>query len=257
MSTLVIAAIQNDIVWEDMPANLKRYSSIIERISHKVDLIILPEMFQTGFTMEPAKLAEDMEGETINWMKAQAKSNDCCISGSIIINERGIFYNRFLFVEPNGEIQYYNKRHLFSYGGENKHFTGGKDSKIILLKDWKILPRICYDLRFPVWNRDAKNADLLIFTANWPSTRIIHWDTLLQARSIENQIFSIGVNRVGTDGNELQYTGHTSAYRFDGNCIDKLGDSESIMMVTLLKDEQDHYRNKFPFLGDADDFSIS
>jgi predicted amidohydrolase len=256
MSILNIAGIQSPIIWEKKSANLEHFNQVLKTLNDDIDLVILPEMFQTGFTMDPTHLSETMVGDTIEWMKEKAKQYDCCISGSIIIEDGGEYYNRFLFVKANGEIQNYDKRHLFAYGGEKECFSPGKLNETIKIKDWNILPRICYDLRFPVWNRKAKQADLLIFTANWPSTRITHWDTLIKARAIENQVYTVGINRIGQDGNGLIYTGHSSAYRFDGQCITNLYDAETVMIVRLEKEEQKNYRTKFPFLQDADDYHL-
>lgn len=258
MSTLSIAGIQTTITWERKPLNLKHFAKILDRLTTAVDLIILPEMFQTGFTMHAHEFAEDMEGETLKWMKQLSKAHNCCLSGSIIFRDEDVCYNRFLFVKSSGEIEFYDKRHLFTYGGEHEQFSNGiqESGQMIQLNGWNILPRVCYDLRFPVWTRYAKDADLLIFTANWPNTRIVHWNALLKARAIENQVYTIGINRIGVDGNGLHYSGSSSAYQYDGHCIQNINDQDSLLIVHLEKEKQSAYRSKFPFLRDADKFQL-
>lgn len=259
MSKLQIALIQSFVDWERKTTNLHHFTVLLEKCDYAADLIVLPETFQTGFSMHAAKLAESMDGESVRWMKEQAFRFSCCIAGSLIIQEGSFYYNRFLFVHHDGRVDFYDKRHLFGYGGEGKQFEKGAGpvDKLIVVKDWNIVPRICYDLRFPVWNRFSKDADLLLFTANWPDTRIEHWDALLKARAIENQVFTAGLNRIGTDGNGLIYPGHSSVYGYDGKCLMQLNDEDDILAIQLDKSDQIAYRTKFPFLRDADQFKIS
>lgn len=256
MNQFTIACVQSDIVWEEKFLNLNRLSTKIAQIKKGTDLIVLPEMFSTGFSMKPKPLAEQMNGLSVDWMKSMARNKKSCIAGSLIIEEEGIYFNRFLFVQYDGRIQYYDKRHLFGYGGEDESYRAGKDQPSIELNGWNILPRICYDLRFPVWNRTKGDADLMIFIANWPDTRIAHWDALLKARAIENQIYVLGVNRVGQDGNTLNYIGHSSAYSYSGDLQWQLNSKEQSKVYTIQKSGLVSYRKSFPFLNDADEFQI-
>lgn len=257
---LFTVIVQPDIVWENIEQNLKNYSVLIDNIieTHStVDLIILPEMFTTGFTVNPAGLAENTDGITINWMKEIALQNKLAICGSIIITENSEFFNRFVFVRPDGNIFFYDKRHLFSFAGEDHNFTPGKKRILIEYKGWKINPFVCYDLRFPVWCRNTENADLQIFVANWPEKRINHWEKLLPARAIENQCFVIGVNRVGIDFNQLNYTGKSCIYDALGNEILNLQNKEGIGFTILKKSDVEHVKKSLPFGKDRDNFEIS
>ncbi|PCI11299.1 MAG: amidohydrolase [Flavobacteriaceae bacterium] len=254
---LNIASLQVDIIWENPQANIEKYSAMIDSISDDVDLVILPEMFATGFSMNPASCAETVEGFSISWMQEIAKEKQVAIMGTLAIKENNNFYNRLVFVHPNGETETNNKRHLFSYGGEDKVYTQGEDRIIINYKGWKINPMICYDLRFPVWTRNTNDYDVLIFMANWPKPRINAWDTLLKARAIENMCYTIGVNRVGIDGNNLEYIGHSQTIDMLGNVVsDSVENKEMIFETTLNKKELDKVRNKFRFLEDRDFFEV-
>jgi len=193
-----VSIIQSDIIWEDRLSNLENYQNKINQIE-STDLIVLPEMFTTGFSMNPKDISETMSGETIQWMKANASKMNSAICGSIIIEEDDKYFNRFIWVNPDGSIHHYDKKHLFSFAGEDKNYTSGNNKLIIEYKGWKICPLICYDLRFPVWSRNSEGYDLLIYVANWPDKRKLAWKTLLTARAIENQCYVIGVNRVGKD----------------------------------------------------------
>lgn len=253
MENLKITTIQSKLHWEDKEQNLNMFHKYIESISEETDLILLPEMFSTGFTMHTDSLAEGMNGKTVQWMKEVAKQKNAAVAGSIIIEENGKYYNRLIWVEANGNTNYYNKRHLFSMGDENKFFTAGDQKLIVDYKGWKLNLNICYDLRFPVWTRNDKNNlyDVLIFLANWPEKRIEHWDTLLKARAIENQSYVIGVNRIGEDGNEFNYVGHTLVAHPFGTILYTSTDSE-INTIVLSKHELELNRRQFPFLRDAD-----
>ncbi|MBV1888469.1 MAG: amidohydrolase [Urechidicola sp.] len=256
-SKLKIASLQVDIVWENPQANIEKYNVLINSIATDVDLIILPEMFTTGFSMKPSNCAETVSGVSISWMKEIAINKKVAIMGTLAIVENKKYYNRLVFVHPNGELAYMNKRHLFSYGGEDKVYSAGNEKLIINYKGWKICPMICYDLRFPVWSRNDAEYDLLVYVANWPKPRISAWDTLLKARAIENMCYTVGVNRIGVDGNSLEYIGHTQAIDMLGNVIENsIDEKEMVIETTLDKNELIETRRKFQFLNDADSFFI-
>jgi omega-amidase len=258
---LKIALIQTDLYWKDKAANLAMFEEKIWSIERKVDLIILPEMFTTGFSMDAEELAEPFNLHTTKWMKQMAAQTGAVITGSAIMKEEERYYNRLLWVTPKGEVKVYDKRHLFGMANEDQHFSAGSENIIVELKGWKILPQICYDLRFPVWNRnwlvEGKPAyDLIFFIASWPAPRINAWDILLQARAVENLSYSIGVNRIGIDGNDVPYVGHTGAYNFKGETISFSDDKEEITIIELEKEPLEAFREKFPALLDGDKFEI-
>jgi predicted amidohydrolase len=254
---LTIVGIQADLIWENPFENRRQFEHIIDQLSGEVDLIVLPEMFSTGFTMNASMVAEKMNGETIGWMQKIAKKKNMALCGSLVISEADNFYNRFVFVHPSGEIETYNKRHSFSLAGEDKVYTAGNEQRIITYKGWKICPLICYDLRFPVWSRNTQNYDLILFMANWPVTRVHAWDVLLKARAIENMSFTIGVNRVGLDANQYKYVGHSAIIDFLGHETAFLQANEiGVVSATLNKADQDATRKKLGFLLDKDSFTI-
>ena len=253
---LKIALLQSDLVWENPTINRIKFQEQIKNIKEPVDLIVLPEMFTTGFTMNAKVVAEAMSGKTVLWMQKLAKEKKTAISGSIIICENNQHYNRLLFVHPSGKTEIYNKKHTFTLAGEEKVYTAGNKKLIVEYLGWKICPLICYDLRFPVWARNTKNYDVLLFVASWPATRINAWDTLLKARAIENMSFTIGVNRIGEDANNYLYPGHSSAYDCLGNELCKNINEKSILVITLNKDSQEKVRRKLNFLNDRDVFKI-
>lgn len=254
---LNIALIQADLVWENPKQNRLNFYKKINTISQDVDVIILPEMFTSGFTMNAKAVAETMTGETVSWMKNLAKQKDTAIVGSFIIKDENKFYNRLLFVEPSGKTTIYNKRHSFTLVGEEKIYTAGLEKVIVHYKGWKICPLICYDLRFPVWARNVEDYDVLIYVANWPKPRVSAWDTLLKARAIENMSYCIGVNRVGVDGVDATYSGHSACYDVLGNMISSIHPNrEQTEIVTIEKRHITAYRNKLKFLNDKDSFSI-
>lgn len=254
---LKIALIQSDLVWENPKENLKNFSDKINSITEEVDVIVLPEMFTTGFTMNASKVAETMDGDSVFWMKEIAKKTKAVVVGSLVISEEKKYYNRLLFVEPSGYVSKYDKRHTFTLVGEDKIYTAGNEKVIINYKGWKICPLICYDLRFPVWARNIADYDVLLYVANWPKPRISAWDVLLKARAIENMSYCIGVNRVGVDGVNSEYSGHSVCYDVLGNSITSFKpNKEDIQMVTLEKRHIEAYRNKLKFLDDRDVFSI-
>jgi predicted amidohydrolase len=257
-NTLQVALIQTHLVWENPIQNRNLLSEKIETLPEAIDIIVLPEMFTTGFTMNAAQLAETMQGDTVNWMQTIAKQRKVAITGSIIISEHNHFYNRLVFVHPDGKIDTYDKRHTFTLAGEDKVFASGAEKKIIHYKGWKLCPMVCYDLRFPVWARNVEAYDVLFYVANWPNVRVQAWDTLLKARAIENMAYCIGVNRVGLDGNNHEYSGHSAVYDVLGNRIDHIPfDKEAIEIVTLHKSEIETYRQKLNFLGDMDGFTLT
>lgn len=254
---LKIALIQSDLVWENPEQNRINFLDKINSISKTVDVIILPEMFTTGFTMNASKIAEPMNGKTVLWMQDIAKKTNAALVGSLVISEEKNYYNRLLFVEPSGNISKYDKHHTFTLVGENKTYTAGTEKVIINYKGWKISPLICYDLRFPVWARNVSNYDVLLYVANWPKPRISAWDTLLKARAIENMSYCIGVNRVGIDGVKSEYSGHSACYDVLGDLQTSLKpNEEKTVVVTLEKRHIEAYRNKLKFLDDRDMFTI-
>ena len=257
MSTLHFTIIQTQLHWEDKGANLEMLSEKIKSISEYTEIIILPEMFNTGFSMQPEKLAETMEGPTIDWMKRMAEEKRAIITGSLIIIEGGKYYNRLIWILPNGQLGYYNKRHLFAFAGEDQHYTAGNKRLIASVKGWKINLQICYDLRFPVWARQqGEEYDVLLYVANWPEKRNHAWKTLLTARAIENQCYTIGVNRVGIDGNNIAHSGDSLIVGPLGEVLYHCAYKEDVFTITLQKEELTTARNQFPFWKDADFFQI-
>jgi omega-amidase len=251
-----VALIQMNIIWENPNENRRLLDDKINYLSEKIDLIILPEMFTSGFTMTPNLVAETMNGETILWLKNLAKAKNCAITGSLIITEDGNFYNRMVFVFPNGEMKHYDKKHLFTLAGEDKVYTSGNEKVIVNYNNWKICLQICYDLRFPVFSRNTENYDLLIYVASWPKVRINAWDILLKARAVENLSYTIGVNRIGTDNNNLEYIGHSQITDELGNFIIEPIENEGVFIATLDKNKILETRNKLNFLSDKDDFNL-
>jgi omega-amidase len=251
-----IAIIQTSLLWENPLENRSHLSQKINGFMEEVDLIVLPEMFSTGFTMNPKAVAETMEGETIAWLKHLAKAKNCAITGSLVIRENGKFYNRLVFVFPNGDVQHYDKRHLFTLAGEEKVYSKGENRLIVEYKGWRICPLICYDLRFPVFSRNNENYDLLLYVANWPKIRINAWDILLKARAVENMSYVIGVNRIGTDNNNHEHNGHSQVIDFMGNELLEPQETENVFIVTLDKKQLDKNRKKFGFLNDQDAFKL-
>jgi omega-amidase len=285
MSTLTVTTIQADLQWEDKPANLRRLEEQIDSIGVHTELVVLPEMFSTGFSMRPEAFAEKMEGPTVNWMRSVAARKKIILTGSLIIEENGNYFNRLVWMLPNGQCGYYDKRHRFAYAGEDDHYTAGQKRLVASVKGWKVLLLVCYDLRFPVWSRQQPPApstaplpptnpnrgeiapvtppttpaleyDLIIYIANWPERRSHAWTTLLQARAIENQSYVVGVNRVGDDGNHIAHAG-------DSMIVDPLGEvlyhapsKEEVFTKTLEKEHLETIRQRFPFWRDADHFCI-
>lgn len=255
--TLNIALVQADLFWEDPEKNRLYFTKIIDDLDSTVDVVVLPEMFTSGFTMQAKAVAETMQGNTVSWMLALASKTNIAIAGSVVIFENNNYYNRFLFVEPSGKTTYYNKRHTFTLAGEHNVYTAGKTKVIIAYKGWKICPLICYDLRFPVWSRNVEYYDVLLYVANWPVNRIDAWDSLLKARAIENMSYCIGVNRVGVDGLGMAYCGSSSAYDVLGKKITEIPLNKAIHhVVTLHKTHIEKYRRTLRFLEDKDAFNL-
>jgi len=257
MENLKITVFQGYLFWENIDKNLQNIALRLSGIREKTDLIILPEMFTTGFSMEAAALAEPMGGKSMKWMHKIAKQYECVVTGSLIIKDDEKFYNRLIWMRPDGTYECYDKRHLFALGKEHQTYTAGTKKLIVELKGWKICPMICYDLRFPVWLRNVdEEYDLMLFVANWPERRIAHWRALIAARAIENQAYVIGVNRVGHDGNEVYHSGDSTCIDPNGNVVYYKRDEEDMYTFTIIADEVKKTRRALPFLKDADEFKI-
>lgn len=263
MPTLTITTIQSNLIWEEKSANLRILEDKINGITDDTEIVVLPEMFSTGFSMNPALLAESMDGETVRWMEKISRKNGIILTGSIIIAEEGKYFNRLIWMLPNGQYGQYDKRHLFAFGEEDLQFSPGNKRLIASAKGWKINLQICYDLRFPVWARQtprgeagAAEYDVLIYVANWPDRRSHAWKTLLCARAIENQCYVVGVNRVGNDGNAVYYSGNSLVIDPLGQVLYHMADEEDINTIVLSKEKLEEAREKFPFWRDADSFNI-
>ncbi|MGC4040762.1 MAG: amidohydrolase [Flavobacterium sp.] len=252
-----IALIQTSLIWENPLENRSHLAQKITGFMEDVDLIVLPEMFSSGFTMNPQAVAEKMDGETVLWLQHLAKAKDCAITGSLVIEENGNYYNRLVFVYPTGEIKTYDKRHLFTMAGEHQHYAAGIKKLIVEYKGFRICPLVCYDLRFPVFSRNAEDYDVLLYVANWPKPRINAWDILLKARSVENICYTVGVNRIGTDHNNHEYVGHSQVVDFLGDYILQPQEADAVFIVELDKGKLMETRNKLNFLNDRDTFKIS
>ncbi len=261
MSSLTLTIIQTNLSWENKAANLQRLKEKIEGMQQQTEIVVLPEMFSTGFTMAPELFAETMEGDTIAWMKEIAAANKIIITGSLIIAEDGLYFNRLIWMLPNGQMGYYDKRHLFAYGEEDKHYAAGNKRLIASVKGWRINLQVCYDLRFPVWSRQQTDTvegeyDVLVYVANWPERRNHAWKTLLCARAIENQCFVVGVNRVGKDNKNVYFSGDSLVIDPLGQVLYHMADEEDVFTITLQKETVDKARSQFPFWKDADGFTI-
>lgn len=254
-----LSIVQRSLSWEQAEANRKNFSEILQPLKGQTDLVLLPEMFTTGFSMNTSAQAEPMDGPTMHWMQDTARNLDAAICGSFICKDAGQCYNRLVFMRPDGSFEHYDKRHLFSLANENQYFTPGEQRLCLEWKGWRICPLICYDLRFPVWSRNQGTSyDLLLYVANWPSRRAHHWRTLLPARAIENQCYVAAVNIAGTDGNGLEYRGDSSVFDFSGNTMTQIPDGiEAINTVELSLSDLNAFRQQLPFLADADHFQIT
>lgn len=250
-----VALVQSPLVWENPQRNRENLEKIILSISSEVDVIVLPEMFTTGFTMTPSNIAKEEGGKTVKWMQDMASKKNAAVIGSIVFEEGGHYYNRLWFVEPNNKISSYNKRHTFTLAGEDKVYTAGNNKLLISFRGFRFCPLICYDLRFPVWARNTEDYDVLIYVANWPEKRISAWDALLKARAIENMAYVVGVNRVGTDCLGHNYVGHSAVYDVLGN-TQVFSEKETVLFATLNKEDIETQREKLRFLKDRDQFSL-
>ncbi len=256
MENLRIAIVQSKLHWENRDQNLAHFESHLLGIQEDLDLIILPEMFTTGFSMNAESQAESMDGDSLLWMKKVAKWKKACLTGSLIIQEDNQYYNRMFFVYPDESFKYYDKRHLFRLANEHEVYTPGSTKVIVQLKNWDINLNVCYDLRFPVWARNTQDYDVLLNVANWPKQRIDAWDTLIKARAIENQAYVLACNRVGEDPKTNVYDGHSSVVDYAGKLLAQSIGEEEIIFYTLNKQDLLDFRNKLPFHRDQDSFEI-
>lgn len=262
----MITTIQTNLHWENKTANLEMLEKKVLGIAEKTNVVLLPEMFSTGFSMQPALFAETMEGETVNWMRQLAKQKNIILGGSIMVSENDVYFNRFIWMQPNGQFGFYDKRHCFSLAGEDQYYGSGNKRTIASVGGWKINLQICYDLRFPVWSRqqlqqDEQNNfnpeyDVLVYVANWPERRSSAWKTLLQARAIENQSFVFGVNRVGNDGNQIYHSGDTMVVDPMGEVLYQNSHNEDVHTITIEKNKLKEVREKLPFWKDGDHFLL-
>jgi omega-amidase len=256
LNTLKLALVQTTLAWHDRSANLEHFDGLLEQAAG-ADLVILPEMFTTGFSMESERLAEPEEGPTSHWLREQASRRQAVITGSVIIQAAdGSYRNRLLWAQPDGQLLQYDKRHLFRMAGEHDHYTAGSERACFELKGWKIRPLVCYDLRFPVWSRASQDTDLILYTANWPGARRLHWNRLLPARAIENLCYVAAVNRVGVDGKGFAYTGDSQVLDFQGECLLSAGEADGVFQVELDGQALQAYRERFPAHLDADAFDL-
>lgn len=254
---LRISLVQSELAWEDRRANLRQFDEKLTLLQEgQTDLLVLPEMFTTGFSMNAPQLAEPTEGEAYHWMAKQADRLQAVVTGSIIAEEEGKYYNRLLWVRPDGSYEQYDKRHLFTLAKEELTYSPGQEALLVELKGWKVMPLVCYDLRFPVWSRNRYEYDLLLYVANWPAKRRVAWNTLLPARAVENQAYTIGLNRVGEDGNGYPHAGDSSVYDFAGASLLQAAEVEGVFSVALDKSKQENFREKLRFLADRDTFTI-
>lgn len=253
---LSVAMVQYQIEWENPKANMAKIEELLSVDLPLVDLIVLPEAFNTGFSMNLSVVAEPVNGDTICWMKRISVEKNAAVCGSIFVCDEGKFFNRFFWVNPDGTVQIYNKRHLFSFGGEDNFFTQGTEQLIVECQGWRIQPQICYDLRFPVWSRNTQQYDLLINVANWPSGREEVRQILAKARAIENQSYTIAVNPIGSDGNNLTYSGNSMLIDARGKVINNMGEGEGVMIANLSYPKLQNFRNKFDTLKDVDRFTL-
>lgn len=256
MSALIVSIVQADLLWHDAAGNREQFTKAIEGIQEVADLIVLPEMFTTGFSMEAPGLAETMDGASVSWMHDMATCSNALVCGSVIIAENGKYFNRFICAAPGGELHYYDKRHLFRLAQEQNHYAPGSKLLAFEFRGWRICPMVCYDLRFPVWSRNQDTYDVLLYVANWPNRRHHAWQTLLRARAIENLSYVVGVNRTGVDGNDIPYDGGSTIIDYLGADLANLGDREGVASAILDSEKLAAFRERFAFHKDADKFTI-
>ena len=257
MQNLRVALVQADLAWHDIGANIARFDALLSPLAGKADLVALPEMFSTGFTMKPSEVAEGMDGLATAALRRWARELNAHVAGSVVIHESGRYYNRLLWARPDGTIEHYDKRHLFRMAGEDAVYAPGTLAPVMDIEGWKIRPFICYDLRFPVWSRNVGNAwDVALYVANWPAKRARHWRALLAARAIENQCYVVGVNRVGNDGSGVAYAGDSLAIDYSGEILLDAGGAEGVLTCELAYERLADYRRSFPAWKDADPFTL-
>ncbi len=256
MSQLTVALVQTDLAWESPEENLDHFNELIDA-GINADLLILPEMFSTGFSMASAELAEKMDGPTVSWMQDKAKSLNSTLCGSLIIEEDGSYFNRFIWMQADGVLQHYDKRHLFRMSTENENYSSGNTKLVVELNGFRVCPQVCYDLRFPVWSRNDSDFDLLLYVANWPSARRDHWNALLQARAIENLCYVVAVNRIGVDGNNVDYSGDSVVIDYNGVTRLQMNSDDGISTFRLDRHSLVEYRDKFPAYLDADKYNLT
>lgn len=255
MSTLDVTIVQADLHWHDPEANLRDFTRTLEGVE-KTDLVVLPEMFSTGFTMDAEGNAERMDGRSVTWMADTAKRTGAVVCGSLVIRDGGQYFNRMILMRPDGNFDYYDKRHLFRLAGEHEYYSPGSELVTFRLQDFRIRPLVCYDLRFPAWSRNRDDYDLLLYAANWPAPRHLAWETLLRARAIENLAWVVGVNRVGRDGNGIDYRGGSAVIDYSGAYLTPVTDGPGVWSASLDLANLKQWRDKFPFHLDADRFAI-
>ena len=256
MPALTVSIVHTNLHWHNASKNREQFSNVLKEIEDHTDLIILPEMFTTGFPLDAAPHAEPMDGVTVAWMSEMAAEKNASVCGRLLIAENDQFYNRFVCVDPIGQEITYDKRHLFRLADEQHHFAAGDKIVTFEINGWRVCPMVCYDLRFPAWSRNRDNYDLLICVANWPSRRHYAWESLLRARAIENLSYVVGVNRTGVDGNDTPYTGGSAIIDYAGQELANLNDKTGVATRTLDFDSLQKFRDRFAFHKDADDFSI-
>jgi len=257
MSTLKVTVVQAELHWHEAVANRDMFGKMLGALEEPTDLVVLPEMFTTGFTMHAEQWAEPADGETFAWLTDQAATLDAAVCGSLIVRDDGRYFNRFVFACPDGTTHVYDKRHLFRLAGEHKHYSPGRRRLVFEWRGFRICPQVCYDLRFPVWSRNRDDYDLLVYVANWPAARHLAWQTLIRARAIENQAYVTAVNRTGSDGNNLPYEGGSGIIDYLGRDLVDLGSAVSVSTAELSREELTTFRERFPFHMDADRFSIA
>ena len=255
-ANLRVTMIQADLAWQDPATNRRNLAAHFRGLAGHTDLIVLPEMFTTGFSMEAGTLAETMAGATVAWLREESAAVGCAITGSLIVEEDGKHYNRLVWATPDGGLAHYDKRHLFRMASEDTHYAAGDRRLVVMLKGWRVCPLVCYDLRFPVWSRNRGDYDVLLYLANWPSRRRTAWSALLRARAIENVCYVVGVNRVGKDGNGASYTGDSVALDFLGQVLGGERGGDFVETVVLDRESLATFRRDFPVHLDADDFEL-
>jgi predicted amidohydrolase len=253
---LRVTLVQTELAWQDPAANRGRLAAHFRGLRAHSDLVVLPEMFSTGFSMDAERLAEDMDGPTVGWMREEAAALGCAITGSLIVREQGRCYNRLVWARPDGTVEHYDKRHLFRIAGEQDHYAAGARRLVVDLKGWRVCPMVCYDLRFPVWSRNRGDYDLLLYVANWPQRRAHAWSSLLRARAIENLSYVVGVNRIGRDGNGASYAGDSVVLDFLGQALSSGGSGDRVETAVLDLESLQSYRASFPAHLDADRFEL-